>query len=316
MNARAKTVLLLAFLAASAAIWAVRTLSTATARKAELVATVRRQDELAAKTAQWEAQLRKEIAQAETVEADNRLLTEALEHAQAARRAQAPAVQVTREEVDARLKKAVAELKTGDPAALLREFLWCYQSLRQLGRGQSTVGMSVLIRAMGNLGERYPPALVALREWRAALRREVLAPGGEDAVDEFADVMHALKEDEALVAVYDQLPKDAKARASLAISGKAALIEARRYSDLYDDRTFSTMVTTFEATKGLKSGPSPAQIASMAAQNVEILAGVGALAQARDFIQRVLDFDRSETTRAALRQHLERGGHPELMPVP
>ncbi len=52
---------------------------------------------------------------------------------------------------------------------------------------------------------------------------------------------------------------------------------------------------------------------SSAAQNIEVLAGAGDLAHARELAGRLLAFDGSEATRALLQKHLERAGRADLL---
>ena len=51
-----------------------------------------------------------------------------------------------------------------------------------------------------------------------------------------------------------------------------------------------------------------------AAMTIEALAGTGDLEDARTLIGDVLTHDKSEATRAMLKERLERAGHPELLP--
>ena len=52
------------------------------------------------------------------------------------------------------------------------------------------------------------------------------------------------------------------------------------------------------------------------AKNIEILAGVGNLSDARTLAERLLAFDGTPETRALLQTHLTRAGQPNLLPAP
>jgi hypothetical protein len=57
-------------------------------------------------------------------------------------------------------------------------------------------------------------------------------------------------------------------------------------------------------------------IVSTATKNIEVLAGAGDLEHARDLAAKLLSFDGSDETKALLKQHVERAGHPELAAQP
>jgi len=57
-------------------------------------------------------------------------------------------------------------------------------------------------------------------------------------------------------------------------------------------------------------------IINFAAAQIEVRAGAGDLVDASDMIERLLIFNNSPETVAAIKKHLQRAGHPELVSLP
>ena len=103
------------------------------------------------------------------------------------------------------------------------------------------------------------------------------------------------------------------------------LMEAQRYADAVVAQTVAQMQAQFD--RSVEERPLPAGIrdpeavrrsqrnfaVGSASTSIEALAGAGDLPNAKALLSRVLAYDSSEQTKATLRQHLTRAGHPELL---
>jgi hypothetical protein len=177
--------------------------------------------------------------------------------------------------------------------------------------------------------ERDNAALAALRERFDQARRRVLGnPDDLQPLGMMSSIARALGDDQALVAVYDAIPPGDDRRKSVAIYAQPGLIAARRYNDALFGRPYSSMSSSFElqtqyfvAPKavGVPEQSAPrlkAHVVTSTATNIEILAGAGDLAHARELAARLLAVDNSQATRDLLQQHLERAGQPGLLAAP
>lgn len=321
----------LAALAVAAAIFSGWKFSTATKTRDELAALHARHEVTVSRVKILESRLAAETERAHAVESDNALLAAALKKAETAQaeKAAKAAVPVTREMVTQRLQRAQALARNGDPAEALRELIWCEEGYRRLGGSMMGVGINGVISALGVLGARYPEALAVLRERRDQLRQQVLAgPGGSDAVGEFAVVARTLKDDQAVLDLFDQVPPGDRRKKSLGIFVFEQLLTARRYDDAAEGRSYSSMTMRFEMDT--QERPLPANIPNQelirersrkaainaTAKNIEVLAGAGDLAHARTLADRLLAYDNSEATKTLIQKHAERAGHPELLGAP
>lgn len=228
--------------------------------------------------------------------------------------------------VQARWRRAQQLAKDGDPAEALMELLWCYDVGMVQISGMSAVRNSFAVVVLAKLGERYPAALDALRERRDRAREQVLASESDYAVaQQFGSLNHALKDDQATLALYDQLPAGDRRRRTLAFSAYDKLVESRRYAVAIEGRPYSMLSSSFE--RGIEERPLPAAVTNQeairsgqrkvaidgAAKAIEALAGSGDLDRARTLAQRLLAYDASDATRALIQQHAERAGQPGLL---
>jgi hypothetical protein len=278
--------------------------------------------ETTARIAALAAQIEVNARRAEAVEADNAQLNEALaraEAAQAARVAQA-AAPMTRQEVEARFREARALARSGDPAEALRELLWCWdEGVKRLSAGVATAQLSGVMSALRDLASRYPPAGDVLRQRRNVLRQRVLAgPGGRDSVSDYAGVLRALREESAIVELFDEIPKGDRRRVALAIYGSDQLVALKRYDVAMEATDPVRMMGNFEMqSKTLERVPlppgEPNPAVRTALKNIEILLGIGDLVHARELAQKVLAFDSSSETRALVQQRAERAGQPNFL---
>ncbi len=280
--------------------------------------------EARAKIASLEAKLVTETKRTDAVESDNAALASAVQKAQAALvKPAAPVVARTRAAFDARVKAAVALAKEGEADAALRELLECWAEGQKRGGGLEPVHSTMLLSAWIKLGEQHPPALAVLREKMEKARQRVLgSPDDMEPVKEMGAIARALRDDRAMVALFDAIPEGDARRKRVAIYAVDDLIAAKRYSDALLGKGYMVMSSGFEMTSGFatRSGATEQMVTRMksfavasAAKNIEVLAGTGDLVHARELAGRVLALDGSEATRALLQKHLERAGQPGLL---
>jgi hypothetical protein len=244
-----------------------------------------------------------------------------------------PAAQATAESepftadlVRQRLKLAQALVENGDPALALRELIWCYD----VGMPRTMMGpaRTTLLLTFGRLGERYPAALEELRRRRETVQVAMRANEGSfDAVQEYAMINRALRDDAVSVALLETLPEGDRRRRTLASASYDYLVEKRRYREAAEGRPYSSISSLFEMntrrtlpanTPNLEATQKQVRdgVVTRGAVDVEILAGSGDLPHAREHAARILTFDGSESTRALIQKHLVRAGHPALLSQP
>ena len=296
-----------------------------------------------AKLQATENHLQAETKRAAAAEADNgKLLAaiEALQRATASKAGTPPARQVmgataeagaaggeiTHATVDARYKHAQELARNGAWADALAEFLWCYDE--GMVRVSSYVGVrsSFLLLQLSRLGENYPPALDALRERRDRAEQRMMADStGRGAASDVASLNGALGDSARNVELYDQFPAGDARKRAMGYEVFEPLLEVQRYSDAVVALPYSQMTMQFDRI--IEERPLPAGIRNpemirrsqrenavgTASTNIEALAGAGDLANAKTLMGRLLAYDSSDTTKATLREHLTRAGHPELL---
>lgn len=243
--------------------------------------------------------------------------------AKAAEVAASPAL--TRDSVQARYQLGQELARSGDAAGALRELLWCYD--------EGMVRISVLSgvrtnipRLLANLGKTHPPALAALIERRDRLEREILA-GDRDfgTAQNLGNFNKALGQDERTMALFEKLPAGDRRREGLTSVVSDRLIAARRYSEVAEVRTLARMTSSFDPVTLLSPLPAGmanperiqaarrASFVARVAKDIEVLAGLGDVASARVFAQKLLAFDNTPETRALVQEHATRAGHPRLL---
>lgn len=233
-----------------------------------------------------------------------------------AREVAAKAAAGERETVQARHNLARVLAQRGQSAEALEHYLWCYDE--GMVRVSSFVGVrnSFLTMDLGRLARDYAPAREAIVVRRDAARERLL--GGETrAVSDFAALNDALGEPAANLTMFDQLPAGDARRRGFGLRLQAALVEARRYQDALEAMPASSMVRLVDGTVSrFASTPADVSMTRAAAKThvpyVEILAGAGDVAQARELIGKILAIDATEGTCSLLRQAVERAGQPEL----
>jgi RNA polymerase sigma factor (sigma-70 family) len=227
--------------------------------------------------------------------------------------------------VSARFKRAQELVYSGgDDATALRELVWCYSigmpRLRRFGPVRSTS-----LSLFRQLGERYPPAVSALRELREkALARVQASDTDQEAFSELATINRELKEDQENLALLDQFPKGDRRRRVLARVSYDALLAAQRYSEAVEGMPYSMVSAMFEQmlpNQPVRAGNYSEEgrnkdssfFISSTTKYIEMLAGAGDVSNARKLAGRLLDYDNSEPTRTLIQRHAARAGHPTLL---
>ena len=304
--------------------------ATSTVRELAVARTLARQqsDDLRGRIASVEKQLVSETKRAEAVESDNAALARAVATAEAvpaalAKPAAAAVTTLTREAFDARVKRAVANAQDGEAGAALAELLACWELGKTRAGGLEPVHSTALLGAWTKLGENHPAALSVLQEKMEKARQRILgSPDDTEPLKELASMARALKDEQAMVALYDAIPEGDARRTKVAIYAADGLIAARRYREVLSGRSYGSMSSSFEMNSQFNTMPgATADIAermksyavTSAAKNIEVLAGAGDLTHARELAGRVLALDGSEATRALLQKHLERAGQAGLL---
>ena len=130
--------------------------------------------------------------------------------------------------------------RQGKHAEALEQYLWCFDHGNEHGMGYFGVRLSFLLSSIAQLGQKYPPALTALRERRDRTVAAVLE-GKADTLTalDISALNRELHEPERTLELYDQLGRDktkgnAPLRTMLFNQVLDALIAAQRYQDVVD----------------------------------------------------------------------------------
>jgi hypothetical protein len=146
-----------------------------------------------------------------------------------------------------------------------------------------------------------------------------------EAAMAFAAINRTLKDDQATLTLYDQLPADDKRRRALASAAYDQLLATQRYADAAQGRPYASMSSVFDFSQ--QERPLPANtpdperlrkamrngVVTNTTKDIEVLAGSGDLEHARALAAKLLAFDGSDATKATLQEHLTRAGQPGLL---
>lgn len=271
------------------------------------------------------ANLEKRLALAEErfATAEKSLSNELRSHAQPP--SAVPPVKLTQAYVESRYKRAQELVKNGDHKEALAEFLWCYDTGMPPVAGYGGVRYSFLLSKIAKLGEIYPPALAALRERRNQNQKELAAGSTDfDVIQGFKSINTALGEKEGVLPYYDRLPSDAPGKQTMALFVYEELATAQRYNEAAQIKSFRDMMGWVEDLAELSKAPNVKSsnetrkhASQVGAGFVEVLAGAGKLADARDLAELIRAYDSSPETAALLERSATRAGHPNLFaPAP
>jgi RNA polymerase sigma factor (sigma-70 family) len=217
---------------------------------------------------------------------------------------------------------------SGDPQSALRELIWCYDIGLPRTAGLNSPSHLTSLMTFARLGERYPPALEALRERRDKAWQTVQADtANRGSLREYAAANRALKNEAESVAFLDTLEPGDQRRRILASACYEYLAQAQRYREAAEGTSISLITSGFErvvnTSSSLNSPTSEptsrefrAYVLERAANDIEMLAGSGATAEARAHAARLFAFDNTESTRALIQQRLARAGQPNLLQTP
>lgn len=275
-------------------------------------------EQMQQKIAGLESRLATEKKRTAEVESDNAGLRLAVEKTKQAKIKSATPT-VSRMEFEAMAKAAIAlAWEQGDSDEALQGLLKCFDVGMAQRNGLSMVAqISMVVGALGRMGETRPEAAAALRERLEKARQRVMAdPDDTDPIQNISLLSRALKDDSILVSLYDALPAGDNRRRMAGIYARDALLEAQRYREVVEITPFSSMSSNFESnmnSAALKMETATRYLATSAAKNIEALAGVGDLEHARALAKRLLAFDGSDETKAALQARLVRAGQPGLL---
>jgi RNA polymerase sigma factor (sigma-70 family) len=331
MSASKITISIMSAIAVAAIGTAIYEAAAVKENEAGLAEMRQQQTALQAKLRDTESRLAAETKRAQAVDEDNATLLNVVDGLRANHAAQTAAAvaPITHDMVEARYKRAQELARSGDTAAALKEFLWCFDEGMPRVTGYGGVRDSFLLSEIAKLGENDPDALAALRERRDAAEKRLLGSKNDyDASTDFAAINRTLKEDARTLQLYDQLAPDDTRRRSLGLTIYDLLAASGRYQDAVQVRPYGMMSTLFEST--IQERPLPPNISdptrlrqaqhdyavTSAAKNIEVLAGAGDLEHAKSLVERLLAYDGSEATKTVLQKSLVRAGHPELLAAP
>lgn len=247
-------------------------------------------------------------------------------HAPTAKTPAAPGDAITRDGVEARLKRAGELAYSGRYEDALKEYLWCYDTGTRQVEGYFLFRYSTLLDDLGDLAKKYPAAREALRERRDAARARLLASSTDmEAGKDFGQINRVLGDDAATYALFDSLAENDPRRAYLVDANIGRLMDAQRYRELAEAMPYAQVGQAWEQMTQVAHAPglddatrtkARQGVMQFAASQAELRAGAGDLVDANDMIERLLVFDNSPETIATLKEHLARAGHPELQVRP
>ncbi|MDP3070654.1 MAG: thioredoxin family protein [Opitutaceae bacterium] len=223
----------------------------------------------------------------------------------------------SREAVRARYDLAKTLARAGQSAEALEHYLWCFDEGMIKVSSFTGVRTSFLTGDLGRLAANYPPARAALVTRRDDAKTRLLG-GDARAASDFAALNEALGDRAANLAMFDQLPAGDPRRRGFGTRVQPQLIAARRYAEALEAMPPASILRVADSTLSrLQSGGADltAKRSSIRLQlpHVEMLAGAGELAAARELIGQILAVEPSAETRALLRRAIERAERPELL---
>ena len=226
----------------------------------------------------------------------------------------------THSDVQTRYDHARELARQGKNVKALAEYLWCFDDGMRKSPEFTEQRLNSLLSSVVKLGQNYPPALEALRQRRDAAKTHVLENTNDiSSLVNMVALNRQLGESAANLALFNQLPPGSRGREILGRYVFDQLIEARRYPEAaaaqpFDQfkRLFDLIIKQFDAHPERK-GRVSRYVGQSGGKELEALAGAGDLDHARELLQALLKADHSEATISALRDHLKRAGHGELL---
>lgn len=254
------------------------------------------------------------------VENDNAALASALRQTDAAVK-NAEGGSISREAFAERAKRAMELSRAGDSDEAVRELLWCYRTaIARPGLGMGPVGQpSYFVGALARFSEGRPEVRTELlKRFEAGKWRVIAGDDDMEPLGEMGSIARALKDERLMVAVWDAIPAGDPRRQPVGSYATAGLIAEKRYVEALSGTSYGMISSQFESNSSRNSSkgagdPGVSYLIKTTAKNIELLAGAGDLAHARELAGRLLTYDGTEATRALLQKHLERAGQPGLL---
>lgn len=223
--------------------------------------------------------------------------------------------------VQERYDRGKALLAAGDHAGALNDFLWCFDLGMPAVPSFAGVRVSFLVGDIKRLAAVYPLAKQALEErCDAAEKRFLTAVGERTAGVEFAGLMRAVGDEARFMKAFDSLPADDVRRRGLGVYAYQGLLGRRRYAEALEIFDFAWLKQAFEGQRKRPPVMTPRgedlnrnMAIRYALDAIEALAGAGKLAEAREFVGLLVEYDASAKTQEELEQRLKRAGQPELL---
>jgi len=223
--------------------------------------------------------------------------------------------------VQERYDRGKALLAAGDHVGALNDFLWCFDIGMPAVPSFAGVRVSFLVGDIKRLAAVYPLARQALEErCDAAEKRFLTAVGERTAGVEFAGLMRAVGDEPRFMKAFDSLPADDVRRKGLGVYAYQGLLGRRRYAEALEIFDFAWLKQAFEAQRKRPPVMTPRGedlnrnlAIRYALDAIEALAGAGKLAEAREFVGWLVEYDASAKTQEELEQRLQRAGQPELL---
>ncbi len=239
----------------------------------------------------------------------------------------------------ARMHYAETLAQIGMSEEALKEYLWCFDEGNKQSVGFGGVRLSFLLSDIMDLGQKYPPALEALRKRRDALREQLeteepktpslwsmLAIRNHDfPAQDYAALNQYLGEDEATLAFYDKMRKehpDWQTVEQLRMFVFDQLREAHRYKEIADSTDIVRQVDDRIALDARSATLMPQErdeelaklhrqmLLQEIAEYYEVLVGVGDQEGAAKLAERALKIDDGAETYNLLAWHGYLTGRP------
>lgn len=223
------------------------------------------------------------------------------------------------EAVKARYDRGRELARDGRQAEALAEYLWCFDEGMPKVPSYTGVRLSFLLSEIERMGRTYTPAWEALETRCDAAEKRLFADAADRAVGaEFAALCSVLKHEERLLAAFDKLPGGDPRRAAMGFRIYKLLREKGRYADALEALPYRVMALQFDgASKRVPVNDRMAELdrrmlIDQGLDHIEVLAGAGALDQAREMIGKLVAYDGTEATKGRLAERLTRVGQPGL----
>jgi hypothetical protein len=256
---------------------------------------------------------------ADATEIEAAKLQKALQGAAVARFAPARVIVDPQQEANAAMERAGKFEREGKFSEALAEYVNLYQ---RLPTARGSVDRQLVMLRLKSLANGYPPALAALRELRdTAMEKLRGTPDSRELVTEIVLLNERLDDGAASLALFDALTPDHPGRQALSVIAHKAFVAARRYADALVGKEPGAMHNELDMGIQTMTRQSPGDALSYrtfviggALSNIEVLTGAGRLDDARILTEKLLGFDPSDATRAAIKEHVERAAQPAASP--